>query len=188
MDELALKIRNCSVCADLPMGTNPVVQLSRTSKIVIIGQAPGRAVHNTGIPWNDRSGDTLRNWLGVSKNQFYDADNFSIMGMGFCYPGKGVSGDLAPRPECAKLWHSQIFEFFENDPLILLIGQYSQRYYLKQKFIGITENVRNFEKFLPDYFVLPHPSPRNQYWAMKNIWFAEAVLPRLKCIVAEKLR
>jgi uracil-DNA glycosylase len=133
MKTLLNKIRQCEVCKDhLPLGPRPVVQLSPYSKIIIISQAPGRRVHETGIPWNDASGRKLREWMNVDEATFYDPLVFSIMPMGFCYPGKGVSGDLPPRRECAPLWHSEIVTRFEHAPLILLIGQYAQSYYLKK--------------------------------------------------------
>jgi uracil-DNA glycosylase len=188
MDDIIRKIHSCALCTTLPLGANPVVQLHPDSKIVIVGQAPGKRVHETGIPWNDRSGETLRKWLGVTPEQFYDPINFSIMPMGFCYPGKGKSGDLPPRPECAKLWHPQITGLFKNKPLIILIGQYAQKYYLgKNSRKGLTDTVLHYDDYLPEYFVLPHPSPRNQYWPIKNPWFIEEVIPRLQKIVSEHL-
>lgn len=182
MYPLVDKIRKCEVCKDyLPLGPRPVVQLSGTSKIVIIGQAPGRRVHETGIPWNDASGKKLREWMNVDEATFYNPEIFSIMPMGFCYPGKGVSGDLPPRPECAPLWHPQIFKHITGDPLILLIGQYAQRYYLgKQNKERLTETVKSYSEYLPRYFPLPHPSPRNQYWVTINPWFMQNAIPELQ--------
>lgn len=187
MEQLLKNIRNCNICIkDLPLGCNPVVQLSSISKIIIISQAPGRKVHETGIPWNDRSGETLRKWLDVTKEAFYDPDIFSIMPMSFCYPGKGISGDLAPRPECAPLWHPQILKIFKSQPLILLIGQYAQRYYLKEKIkINLTETVRSYKEYLPKYFPLPHPSPRNQNWIKINPWFVNEAIPELRKLIHE---
>jgi len=150
------------------------------SRILIIGQAPGRKVHESGVPWDDPSGDLLRRWMGIDKPTFYDAHKIGIVPMGFCYPGKGNSGDLPPRPECAPLWHPQLFEQFNNVRLTLLIGQYAQRYYLKDAARrNLTETVRDFEHYLPRYFPLPHPSPRNRFWLAKNEWFAADVLPEL---------
>lgn len=186
--EILKKIRLCDVCSDLPIGIRPVVQLDESSKIIIIGQAPGRKVHETGIAWNDKSGETLRKWLNISKATFYDSNSVSIMAMGFCYRGKGTSGDLPPRPECAKLWHPQIINQFTEKPLIILIGQYAQKYYLQNKRKqNLTETVRNFEEYLPDYFVLPHPSPRNQNWVKINPWFSSIVLPRLQKEVHKRI-
>ncbi len=182
MNTLLNKIRRCEVCKDhLPLGPRPVIQVSAFSKVIIIGQAPGRRVHETGIPWNDASGRKLREWMDVDEATFYDPAIFSILPMGFCYPGKGFSGDLPPRPECAPLWHPQIFNYFKSTPLILLIGQYAQRYYLKKDFKGsLTETVKSYKGFLPEYFPLPHPSPRNQNWVKINPWFTKEVIPALR--------
>ncbi|MEO7121385.1 MAG: uracil-DNA glycosylase family protein [Ginsengibacter sp.] len=182
MDKLFKKIQRCEVCKEyLLLGPRPVVQLNKFSKIVIISQAPSRRVHETGIPWNDASGNKLRAWMNVSNETFYDPASISILPMGFCYPGKGISGDLPPRPECAPLWHPQVFKYFENKPLILLVGQYAQRYYLKNNFKGsLTETVRNYASYLPTYFPLPHPSPRNQNWVIINPWFMKEAVPELQ--------
>lgn len=182
MNTLLDRIQRCEVCKDhLPLGPRPVVQLSCRSKIVIIGQAPGRRVHETGIPWNDASGKKLRCWMGVDEATFYNPEAFSIMPMGFCYPGKAVSGDMPPRPECAPLWHPQILENFKNAPLLLLIGQYAQRYYLrKNNKTSLTETVKCYKEYLPGYFPLPHPSPRNQNWVRINPWFMEKTIPDLQ--------
>ena len=182
MDKLLEKIRKCEVCKEhLPLGPRPVVQLSEFSKIVIVSQAPSRRVHESGIPWNDSSGIKLRAWMNVSDEIFYNPAFISILPMGFCYPGKGISGDLPPRPECAPLWHPQVFKYFKNRPLILLVGQYAQRYYLKKDFKGsLTETVRNYREYLPTFFPLPHPSPRNQNWVTINPWFKEDVIPELQ--------
>ncbi len=176
------KIQRCEVCKDhLPCGPRPVVQLSPHSKIIIISQAPGRRVHETGIPWNDASGRKLREWMNVDEVTFYNPLAFSLMPMGFCYPGKGISGDLSPRRECAPLWHSQILSIFKHTPLILLIGQYAQRYYLKKECKNsLTETVKSNKEYLPEYFPLPHPSPRNQNWVKINPWFMEEVIPELR--------
>ena len=182
MNILLNKIRGCEVCKEyLPLGARPIVQLSKFSKVIIIGQAPGRIVHQTGIPGNDASGKKLREWMNVDEATFYNPDIFSILPMGFCYPGKGNSGDLAPRPECAPLWHLQFLENLITKPLILLIGQYAQRYYLHKKFeVSLTDTVKKYELFLPEYFPLPHPSPRNQNWVKINPWFMEEVIPVLR--------
>lgn len=161
---------------------------SRHSRVVIIGQAPGSKVHQSGVPWNDPSGKLLRNWMGVDESVFYDHDKIAIVPMGFCYPGKGKSGDLAPRPECAPLWHPQLFEQMTAVNLILLIGQYAQRAYLgKNMRRNLTETVRCFETYLPTYFPLPHPSPRNRFWFAKNPWFQETALPILKQAITDAL-
>ena len=190
MNTFLNKIRRCEICTEhLPLGPRPVVQLSALSKIVIIGQAPGRRVHETGIPWNDASGNKLREWMNIDEAMFYDPAVFSILPMCFCYPGKGISGDLPPRPECAPLWHPEVFKYFKNEPLILLIGQYAQRYYLKKDFKGsLTETIKNYQEFLPKYFPLPHPSPRNQNWAKINPWFTKEVIPELQKRIMFALR
>jgi uracil-DNA glycosylase len=189
MQELIDEIRQCQLCAGvLPLGVRPVIQADTSSRIVIIGQAPGKRVHESGIPWNDASGKTLRKWLNVSDDVFYDPALFSIVPMGFCYPGKGVSGDLPPRPECAPMWHARVFQKFTSKPLFILIGQYAQRYYLGKKYNGnLTETVKKAVDFLPDYMPLPHPSPRNQNWLKVNPWFEEQVLPVLRSQVCQRL-
>lgn len=181
-DLLLQRIKQCKVCEPhLPLGANPVMAAHTKSKVIIIGQAPGIKVHQTGIAWNDKSGDQLRNWLNVDKDFFYNPENFAILPMGFCYPGKGKSGDLPPRKECAPLWHQPVLEGINKAELILLIGNYAQRYYLKdQAQKTLTETVRNYKDYLPLYFPLPHPSPRNFIWQAKNPWFTEEVLPELK--------
>lgn len=175
------EIVRCKICEPaLAEGANPVLAIDDRSKILIIGQAPGLKVHRSGIPWNDQSGRELRNWLGVSEPVFYDAENFSILPMGFCYPGKGKGGDLPPRPECAPLWHRRVLAQLQHVELTLLIGQYAQSYYLKgHKYRTLTETVKNYKRYLPSYFPLPHPSPRNFIWMSKNSWFKEEVVPDL---------
>ena len=187
MQALLRKIRNCKECERyLPLGTNPIVAASSKSKIIIIGQAPGRIVHETGIPWNDKSGDNLRNWLGIDKSIFYDTNLFALMPMGFCYPGSGKTGDIAPRPECAPLWHNKLIESMIEPKLILLIGQYAQNYYLGDKAkSNLTSTVKDFKIFLPKHFPLPHPSPRNNIWQKKNEWFSSIVLPDLRKMVTK---
>lgn len=182
MEKLLRQIKNCKECEKyLEFGVNPIVQASAKSKIVIIGQAPGKIVHETGIPWNDKSGDNLRTWMDVDKPTFYNTDLFALMPMGFCYPGKDKTGDLPPRKECAPLWHHKLLAFMPNVKLIILIGQYAQNYYLKDKVkSNLTETVKDFKLYLPTYYVLPHPSPRNNIWQAKNKWFGLKVLPELK--------
>jgi uracil-DNA glycosylase family 4 len=182
MDKLLREIKNCKACEKyLEFGVNPIISASTVSRIVIIGQAPGRKVHDTGIPWNDKSGDNLRNWMGIDKTVFYDPSMIALMPMGFCYPGKGRSGDLPPRTECAPLWHQKLLFIMPDVKLILLIGQYAQKYYLVDALKNsLTESVENFRNYLPQYFLLPHPSPRNNIWQAKNKWFGVKVLPELK--------
>jgi uracil-DNA glycosylase len=183
MQKLLSEISACRVCAEHFNGyePRPVVHLSAKSKILIIGQAPGTRVHKTGIPWNDPSGDQLRAWLQVSKEEFYNTDNFAIMPMGFCYPGKGTSGDLPPRLECAPLWHEKLLAQMPHIQLTLLIGQYAQKYYLGERFKkNLTETVRSYGEFAPQFFPLPHPSPRNRLWIKKNAFFERDCLPQFK--------
>ena len=182
LDVLLQQIASCRECAShMSVTPRPVLSLSKYSRIIIIGQAPGSIVHKTGKPWDDKSGDNLREWMDVTEDQFYDTKNFGIVPMGFCYPGKGKSGDLPPRKECAPLWHDKIFEQSSNQQLTLLIGQYAQKYYLKAlKKKTLTDTVRRFDDYLPEYFVLPHPSPRNNIWMKKNPWFKQEVLPILR--------
>ncbi len=181
MKKLLHEIRNCTLCAEhLPLGPRPVLTAHRDAKILVVGQAPGTKVHNTGIPWNDQSGNRLRNWLQVSRDTFYDPAKFAIVPMGFCYPGRGKSGDLPPRPECAPIWHHKVLSELPNIELTLLIGQYAQWYYLKEmRYKTLTETVKNYEEFLPEFIPTPHPSPRNSLWLRKNPWFKFEVVPLL---------
>jgi uracil-DNA glycosylase family 4 len=187
IEELLTRIKNCRECEKFLMhGVNPVLSASVESKIVIIGQAPGRIVHQTGIPWNDKSGDNLRNWLGVDKTLFYDNRLFALVPMGFCYPGTGKNGDLPPRKECAPLWHQQLLDEIRDPRLIILVGQYAQHYYLKDAAKStLTETAKHFKEYLPQYIPLPHPSPRNNIWQAKNPWFTATVLPLLKQKIQE---
>ncbi|MDF1693332.1 MAG: uracil-DNA glycosylase family protein [Zhongshania sp.] len=173
--------RNCELCArHLPHSPRPVVRAAEGARLLIIGQAPGARVHASGIPWDDPSGERLRDWLGVSQEIFYDESQVAIVPMGFCYPGKGRSGDLPPRPECAPRWHAELLACLPEIQLTLLIGQYAQQYYLASRSRTLTDTVKNWRKHLPEYFALPHPSPRNYTWLARNLWFARDVLPELK--------
>lgn len=190
MQDLHHRIKNCTLCkAHLPLGPRPVVTAHANSKIVIIGQAPGTKVHASGIPWDDASGKQLRDWLGVSNEEFYNEQNFAIVPMGFCYPGRGKGGDMPPRPECAPQWHEQLWGLMPNVELVLLIGTYAQRYYLrKDAKKTLTETVDNFQQYLPRFFPLPHPSPRNRFWLTRNPWFETEVIPELKKSIQEIVR
>lgn len=185
MKKLLSDIYSCTVCEpDLPLGANPIVIASPKTKIALISQAPGRIAHFSGVPWDDPGGKELKRWLQVSEEVFYDPKNFGIVPMGFCYPGKGKRGDLPPRPECAPLWHEKLFSNMPNRKVSILIGQYAQKAYLKKyKKKNLTETVRSYNEYLPTYFPLPHPSPINRFWRIKNPWFEDQVLPELRIII-----
>lgn len=182
INPLLQEIRQCTICASsLPLGPNPVVSAHSDSKIVVIGQAPGSVVHQTGVPWDDASGNRLRDWLGVTEDVFYTPEIFALIPMGFCYPGKGRSGDLPPRPECAPKWHGELLGQIHHPQLILLIGTYAQQYYLgNRRKNTLTETVKNYMAYSPDYLPLPHPSPRNNIWLKKNPWFESEVIDSLR--------
>ncbi|XKY37829.1 uracil-DNA glycosylase family protein [Enterovibrio sp. 27052020O] len=181
LNSLLSDVAKCRLCVDhLPLGPRPVVQAAPSAKLLIIGQAPGTRVHETGIPWNDPSGDRLREWLQIDKTQFYDPDQIAIMPMGFCYPGRGKSGDLPPRPECAPTWHQAIKQHLPDVTLTLLIGDYAQRHYLNNKPRTLTQTVQANARWAPDFIALPHPSPRNNLWLKKNPWFEQETLPQLR--------
>lgn len=186
MDRLLTEIGRCTLCQPhLPHRVRPVVTASRKSRIVVVGQAPGRLVHESGIPWDDKSGDRLREWMGVDKTVFYDPLQIALIPMGFCYPGKGTSGDLPPRRECAPQWHARLLEHMPGVKLIILVGNYAQNYYLKdRRKKNLTETLRHFREYLPNYFVLPHSSPRNNIWLRKNPWFEEKLIPELRGLVS----
>ena len=181
LQNLLTEIRTCQTCvATLPLGPRPVLRASPTAKLLIIGQAPGTKVHQTGIPWNDPSGNQLRAWLKIGPDVFYDTQQIAIVPMGFCYPGKGKSGDLPPRKECAQQWHAPLLNAMPNIQLTLLIGQYAQRYYLDDHYKTLTERVRHWASCPAGVFPLPHPSPRNRLWLKKNPWFEQEVIPELR--------
>lgn len=169
-------------------GYQPIFHASKTSHIVIIGQAPGRIAQESGISWNDKSGDTLRSWLSLSREEFYDASTIALIPMDFYFPGKGIRNDLPPRPHFAPLWHPKIFALLPPHTLTILVGSYSQAYYLKQKEKTLTETVRNYKAYMRDnFFPIPHPSPRNILWHKKNPWFLEEVVPALQKSVQKAL-
>lgn len=189
MKDLLKEISKCAVCAPhLVLGPRPIITAHKNSKIVIIGQAPGSVVHETGIPWDDKSGDNIRHWMNIDKASFYDPKIIALIPMGFCYPGKGKTGDLAPRKECAPLWHQTLLDQMQDVALTLLVGKYAQDYYLQEKIKrNLTERVRNYQQYLPNFFVLPHPSPRNNIWQAKNAWFKSKVIPDLQLKIQEIL-
>lgn len=183
LEELSTAARRCTVCAaGLPLGPRPVFRVCETARLLIIGQAPGTKVHETGIPWNDASGDRLRGWMAIGREAFYDQTRIAIMPMGFCYPGVLPSGgDAPPRRECAPLWHAKFLALMPAVRLTLLIGSYSQRRYLGPG--SMTSRVANFASH-PGYFALPHPSWRTIGWERRNPWFGETVLPALRAEIA----
>jgi len=176
-------IRSCSACAEvLPLGPRPVFQASPTATLLIASQAPGVKVHASGIPFRDASGDRLREWTGLSLDEFYDASKVAIVPMGLCYPGRGKNGgDAPPRPECAALWRDRLLQGMPALRLTLLVGTYAQANVLGPG--TMSERVRDFERYLPRYFPLPHPSWRSRVWAERNPWFAAEVLPALRSAV-----
>jgi uracil-DNA glycosylase len=189
MKLLLKEVRDCRVCAaHLPHGPRPVVQASPEAALLIVGQAPGRIVHETGIPWNDASGDRLRAWLQLPHETFYDAARIAIVPTGLCFPGTGKSGDLPPRRECAPLWHGRLLDAMPDIRLTLLIGAHAQKFYLKgNNKPTLTETVRHYREYLPRFFPLPHPSPRNRLWLAANPWFEQEVVPALRVAVQQAL-
>ena len=186
--QLIESVRQCRICEkSLPLGPRPVLQVHPQAKILIAGQAPGRRVHESGIPFDDPSGDRLREWLGVTREVFYDETKIAILPMGFCYPGTGKSGDLPPRPECAETWRQRLLESLLQIKLTLVIGQYAQNWHLTHKHGNLTDTVRAWQEYGPNIIPLPHPSPRNNIWLKKNPWFSESLLPSLKDLTQEAL-
>lgn len=190
LDTLLADIHACRLCeAHLPLGPRPVLRASGTARLLIVGQAPGRRVHETGIPWNDPSGDRLRSWLQMTREQFYDPRHIAIVPAGLCYPGSGPRGDAPPRPECAPLWHPPLRALMPKIQLTLLIGQYAQAYYLgNRRKKSLRETVQAHHEYLPEFLPLPHPSPRNQLWLKQNPWFEQDVIPLLRMRVAQALK
>lgn len=182
LERLLAQIRTGCVCEpELPMGPRPTVRAQVSARLLICGQAPGRKVHETGIPWNDASGNQLRSWMQVERDLFYDESKIAIIPAGFCYPGKGKMGDLPPRTECARRWLPQLLEHLPHIRLTLLIGTYAQNIHLSnRRRSSLTETVRAFREYLPEYVVLPHPSFHNIRWQRINPWFQEEVIPELR--------
>jgi uracil-DNA glycosylase len=188
LTKLIEEISACTLCEkDLEHGVRPVIQIDSTAKILIAGQAPGRKVHESGIPFDDASGDRLREWMGISKKLFYNPKEIAILPMGFCYPGKGKSGDLPPRPECAVTWRAKLLKQLPQLQLTLVIGQYAQSYHLEKSNLSLTEIVKTGQDYWPNIVPLPHPSPRNNAWLKKNPWFEDAVVPKLQKRIREVL-
>ena len=186
---LLQQVRACTLCAPhLPLGVRPVLQVHPAARILVVGQAPGIRVHNSGIPFDDASGDRLREWMGITRDVFYEPTQMAIVPMGFCYPGTGKSGDLPPRPECAPHWRQQVLAHLPNIALTLVIGQYAQTWHLPRSGnSSVTSTVARWQEFAPGVIPLPHPSPRNNIWLKRNPWFAETLLPELKVLVAQAL-
>lgn len=189
LNALLKDVRACTLCAQhLPHGVRPVVQAHAGARILIAGQAPGRKVHETGIPWDDASGTRLRAWMGMDAETFYDAKQVALLPMGFCYPGKSSSGDLPPRSECAKAWRARLLAGMPDIKLTLVIGQYAIAWHLPEVSENLTQTVRNWDAHWPKALVLPHPSPRNNPWLKKNPWFEGEVVPELRRRVVGVLR
>lgn len=187
LDALWREVRGCTLCAEhLPLGPRPVLRPSATARLLIVGQAPGTKVHESGVPWNDPSGDRLRNWMGIGRETFYDRHRIAIMPMGFCYPGRLTrGGDAPPRPECAPHWHAALLALMPAVELTLLVGQYAQAHYLRgRRGKTLTETVARWREYLPDYLPTPHPSWRTRGWVSRNPWFEAELLPDLRARVA----
>jgi len=190
LDRLLADIRSCALCAHaLPHGPRPIVQAATGARILVIGQAPGRRVHESGVPWDDPRGDRLRRWLGVDVDTFRDPDRFALVPMGFCYPGASPSGDRPPRPECAPAWHDALLATLPNVRLTLLLSRYAHARYLggEQK-PTLTETVRAWKEFRPRVVPLPHPSPRNNRWLRRHPWFEAEVVPYVRRRVRSLVR
>jgi uracil-DNA glycosylase len=183
LTRLLREIDVCQVCATcLPLGPRPVLSAAKSARLLIIGQAPGSKVHQSGVPWSDASGDRLRDWMGIDTSVFYDKTKVAIVPMGFCYPGASESGgDNPPRPECATLWHERLIKYLSRVELTLLVGQYAHRRYLgpKRK-TSLTQTVRAFADYGPEFLPLPHPSWRSAIWVKKNPWFEQEIVPSLR--------
>ena len=186
---LLAQVRACTLCAEhLPQGVRPVLQIHPLARVLIAGQAPGRKVYESGVPFDDASGDRLREWMGVSRAVFYDAKKIAILPMGFCYPGTGRSGDLPPRPECAPAWREQLLKHLSHLDVTLVVGQYAQAYHLDGEHRSLTETVKAWRTYWPNTVPLPHPSPRNNIWLSRNPWFELELLPKLRQRIAKALK
>jgi uracil-DNA glycosylase len=189
LDALLVAVRGCCACdTHLPLGARPVLQAHEAARILVVGQAPGRRVHESGIPWDDASGERLRTWMAVDRQTFYDPTRVAIIPMGYCYPGRGAGGDLPPRRECADLWLTQLLAKLPRMELTLLIGDYAQRHFLgRQRRATLAETTKAWREYAPRYTPLPHPSPRNQPWFKRHPWFEQDVLPALRSRVRSLL-
>lgn len=187
-DELLSDIRSCTICADsLPLGPRPVVQVDPGARVLVVGQAPGRRVHESGVAFSDASGDRLRRWMGISDEQFYDPRAVAIVPMGFCFPGTGSSGDLPPRPECAPAWRRPLLDGLGDVELTLVIGRYAQAYHLPDAGGSVSDVVGSWRDHWPTVVPLPHPSPRNNRWLKEHPWFEGELVPLLRQRVTDVL-
>ena len=185
---LIMQVKSCRLCEkDLPLGPRPVLQVDPAARILIAGQAPGSKVHDTGVPFDDPSGDRLRAWLGIDRDTFYDPKKIAILPMGFCYPGRGKSGDLPPLKRCADTWRLQLMAGLGDIQLTLVIGQYAMQWHLDEPGKNLTETVRKWREYGDGVFPMPHPSPRNNIWLKKNAWFEDDVLRHLRDCVQQAL-
>ena len=189
LDDLLLQVRACRLCeTDLPLGPRPVVRAEESARILVVGQAPGTAVHASGIPFDDPSGERLRDWMGVDSETFYDTSRIALIPMGFCYPGRGKSGDLPPKKRCARTWRTPLLGALPHIELTLVIGQYAMAWHLPEaRRLSLTETVRRHADWGGDRMPLPHPSPRNNIWLARNPWFEAEVVPRLRERIRETL-
>jgi len=188
MERLVARIRRCRLCEEqLPLGPRPVLQAHAGARLLIAGQAPGAAVHKSGKPFADPSGDRLREWMGIDEQTFYDPECVAIVPMGFCYPGKAKSGDLPPITRCASEWRKPLLSRFVDLRLTLLIGQYAQKWHLRDAAVSVTDTVRRWREFPDDLIPLPHPSPRNNVWLSRNPWFEKELVSELRERVARAL-
>ncbi len=186
--KLLQDVRACTICEErLPLGPRPAIQIHPKARILVAGQAPGRKVHESGIPFDDPSGNRLRDWMGVSKEVFYDPGQVALLPMGFCYPGTGRSGDLPPRPECEPAWRRQLLDHLTNLELTIVLGKYAQAFHFGRSSVSLTELVKSWANYWPEMVPLPHPSPRNNIWLRKNPWFEEELLPPLRKRISDIL-
>lgn len=186
--ELITEVRGCTICrAHLPHGVRPVLQIDPRARVLIAAQAPGRKVHASGVPFDDASGERLREWMGVTSAVFYDARQIAILPMGFCYPGAGETGDLPPRPECAPAWRAPLLAHLRHVAVTLVVGRYAQAYHMDARPSTLTETVRNWKFVWPTIVPLPRPSPRNNIWLARNPWFESELVPRLRRRIAQAL-
>ena len=181
-------VRACTLCAkQLPLGPRPVLQLHPDARILIVGQAPGRKVHESGVPFNDASGERLRAWLGVTREVFYDPRQIALVPMGLCYPGTGTAGVLPPRPECAPAWRQVLLAQLRQLELTVVLGRYAQAYHFGAATTSVSERMQSWRTHWPLLIPLPHPSPRNNRWLAQNAWFDHELLPAVRQRVAQVL-